>query len=230
MAAGVWALRYDIAANDRDSYLDWFHDCHIPEKLARPGYRWAAHFEAAPIASAPDLFRYIGLFGGVSTRVFLDPSPAQLKLTQTDETRAMMALRQNASAAILAYEWSSVSSKPAEQRASAALIDAQITANYLHLISIDNHLLGKNGGPDETIGSFCAQKLAPFVAGEAGAKALHKMINVIGDPRAVIMFETDDDCDVGGMDAVLSDLPPLAEFADTGQLTSRRARRIWPQS
>ena len=40
MAASVWLLNYDIASADRDHYLSWFHDEHIPEKLTRPGYRW----------------------------------------------------------------------------------------------------------------------------------------------------------------------------------------------
>ena len=97
---------YDIAAVDRDHYVDWFHRYHIPEKLARLGYRWAAYFEAPSPSANSDLYGYIGIFGGDSTRVFLDPSPAQLKLTQSDETRAMMALRQNPSSAILAHEWS----------------------------------------------------------------------------------------------------------------------------
>ena len=106
MTAGIWLLFYDIAAADRDHYVDWFHRRHIPEKLARPGYRWAAHFEAPAGPDNTDLYHYIGMFGGDSTRVFLDPSPAQLKLTQSDETRAMMARRQNPSTAILAHEWS----------------------------------------------------------------------------------------------------------------------------
>ena len=46
MTAGIWLLFYDIAVADRDHYVDWFHRRHISEKLARPGYCWAAHFEA----------------------------------------------------------------------------------------------------------------------------------------------------------------------------------------
>ena len=105
MAASVWLLNYDIAAADRDHYLSWFHDEHISEKLARPGYSWAAHYEAPASNDAAGLYRYSGMLGGDSTKVFLDPSPAQLKLTQTENTRAMMRLRQNLSAAILAHEW-----------------------------------------------------------------------------------------------------------------------------
>ena len=104
MTTVIWLLLYDIAAADLDHYVDWFHCCHISEKLARPGYRWAAHFEAPSPSGNSDLYRYIRMFGGDPTRVFLDPSPAQLKLTQSNETRAIMALRQNHSSAILAHE------------------------------------------------------------------------------------------------------------------------------
>ena len=53
MAASVWQLNYDIAAADRDHYLSWFHDTHIPEKLARPGYRWAAYYGPRPSMAPP---------------------------------------------------------------------------------------------------------------------------------------------------------------------------------
>ena len=70
MVASVWLLSYDIAAADRDHYLSWLHNEHISEKLARPGYRWAAHYEAPASNDAPGLYRYIGMFGGDSTKVF----------------------------------------------------------------------------------------------------------------------------------------------------------------
>ena len=35
MTAGIWLLFYDIAAADRDQFVDWFHRYHVPEKLAR---------------------------------------------------------------------------------------------------------------------------------------------------------------------------------------------------
>ncbi|MCH1378246.1 MAG: hypothetical protein L7W41_08450, partial [Alphaproteobacteria bacterium] len=104
MTGAIWALAYEISNDDRETYLDWFHRIHIPEKLARPGYRWAAHFEGS--TSTPDTHSYIALFGGISTRIFLDPSPAQLKTKQDDLTREMMAQRRNPFATILVHEWS----------------------------------------------------------------------------------------------------------------------------
>ena len=48
MHGAIWTLAYDIDSAERERYLQWFHDVHIPEKLARPGYIWAAHYEGPP--------------------------------------------------------------------------------------------------------------------------------------------------------------------------------------
>ena len=45
MDRAVWAIIYDLPEEGRDEYMDWYHGVHIPEKLARPGYTWAAHYE-----------------------------------------------------------------------------------------------------------------------------------------------------------------------------------------
>ena len=217
MAASVWLLNYDIAAADRDHYLSWFHDEHIPEKLARPGYRWAAHYEAPASHDAPGLYRYIGMFGGESTKVFLDPSPAQLKLTQTENTRAMMGLRQNPSAAILAHEWSSF--------AKNTIPDMQIDGPYIDLLSIEapQH--------DERIGSIAAQHLAPDFVAQDGAIACHKFANVMGAPRHMMLFEmASGGCRPGSAEAPVTplDLAFLDDFGDDLQLARRWGQKIWP--
>ena len=61
MDRGIWAIWYDIAAAQRAAYLEWFHEVHIPEKLARPGYLWAAHYELTREGTHPG---YLALFGG----------------------------------------------------------------------------------------------------------------------------------------------------------------------
>jgi hypothetical protein len=213
----VWLLNYDIAAADRDHYLSWFHDEHIPEKLARPGYRWAAHYEALASNDAPGLYRYIGMFGGDSTKVFLDPSPAQLKLTQTENTRAMMGLRQNSSAAILAHEWSSF--------ATDNILDGQITGRYIDLLSI------KAPHHDERIGSIAAQHLAPDFVAQGGAIACHKFTNVMGAPRHMMLFEmASGGCQPESAEAPVMplDLAYLDDFGDDLQLARRWGQKIWP--
>ena len=221
MAASVWLLNYDIAAADRDHYLSWFHDEHIPEKLARPGYRWAAHYEAPASNDASGLYRYIGMFGGDSTKVFLDPSPAQLKLTQTENTRSMMRLRQNPSAAILAHEWSSF----ATDNILDGQINVQITGRYIDLLSIEapQH--------DERIGSIAAQHLAPDFVAQDGAIACHKFTNVMGAPRHMMLFEMAfGGCRPGSAEAMVTplDLAYLSELGDDLQLARRCGQKIWP--
>ena len=60
MDRGIWAIWYDISDEHRSAYLDWFHQAHIPEKLSRPGYLWAAHYELMRIAKNTG---YLALFG-----------------------------------------------------------------------------------------------------------------------------------------------------------------------
>ena len=221
MVASVWLLNYDIAAADRDRYLSWFHDEHIPEKLARPGYRWAAHYEATASHDAPGLYRYIGMFGGESTKVFLDPSPAQLKLTQTENTRAMMLLRQNPSAAILAHEWSSFTT----DNIPDMQIDGQVDGAYIDLLSIEAPQY------DERIGSIAAQHLAPNFVAQDGAIACHKFTNVMGAPRHMMLFEmASGGCRPGSAEAPVTplDLAFLDDFGDDPQLARRWGQKIWP--
>ena len=225
MAASVWLLNYDIAAADRDHYLSWFHDEHIPEKLARPGYRWAAHYEAPASHDAAGLYRYIGMFGGDSTKVFLDPSPAQLKLTQTENTRAVMRLRQNPSAAILAHEWSIFAKNTIPETQIDGQINGQIDGPYIDLLSIEapQH--------DERIGSIAAQHLAPDFVAQDGAIACHKFTNVMGAPRHMMLFEmASGGCRPGSAEAPVTplDLAYLNALGDDLQLARRWGQKIWP--
>jgi hypothetical protein len=117
MDRGIWAIWYDVANADRLAYLDWFHRVHIPEKLARPGYVWAAHYAmdvdcgasgpparpGVPPPPGPDRGTgFLALFGGDTVAAFLDPSPGQLKDRQDAETRRMIGMRRNAFGGLLA--------------------------------------------------------------------------------------------------------------------------------
>jgi hypothetical protein len=224
MAASVWLLNYDIAAADRDHYLSWFHDEHIPAKLARPGYSWAAHYEALASNESAGLYRYIGMFGSESTKVFLDPSPAQLKLTQTENTRAMMGLRQNPSAAILAHEWSSFATDNILDGQIDGQFTGQINGPYIDLLSIEapQH--------DERIGSIAAQHLAPDFVAQDGAIACHKFTNVMGAPRHMMLFEmASGGCRSGAAEVPVTplDLAYLDDFGDDLQLARRWGQKIW---
>ena len=227
MTGAIWALAYDILNDDRQSYLDWFHRIHIPEKLARPGYRWATHFEGS--ATTPNMQSYIALFGGISTRIFLDPSPAQLKTKQDDLTREMMARRRNPFATILAYEWRD-GSTPSTSNDDTAAAEA-INSDWLDFLVIDA------AGQGEAIGAWAVQTFLPKLQKDnpdaaKTAAITHKLISVTGAPVHILFYETNRtrsaDATTNGASrfdpqaAILSDMP------ETASLCHRSGTRIWP--
>lgn len=164
MSQAIWTLMHAIAATDREHYLDWFHGVHIPEKLARPGYTWAAHYEHA-IAGSPDLSGHVALFGGESTRVFYDPSPAQLKTRQDALTREMMACRIDGKSVIYAEEWCQDGAAGRCERGSA--VDAPV----IRITCIDAQ------ADDESLEAWCAQD---YFAAIGSASGWHRRAQVAG--------------------------------------------------
>ena len=226
MASAIWALAYDISNDDRQSYLDWFHRIHIPEKLNRPGYRWAAHFEGS--TTTPNTHSYIALFGGISTRIFLDPSPAQLKIKQDDLTRGMMARRCNPFATSLAPEWSDPST-PSTSNDDAISADV-VNSDWLDFLVIDA------AGHGEAIGAWAVQNLLPKLQknkpdATKNAVITRKFISVTGAPAHILFHETnrtglaDDDAATSRFDP---QAPILSDMPKTASLCHRSGKRIWP--
>ena len=162
MSRAIWLIMYDLAAADEARYLDWFHNVHIPEKLARPGYTWAAHYQlvtadgdpavlATVSSSTPagaDHRGYVAIFGGEDTRVFLNPSPAQIKPTQPPLTREMMGYRVGSRSLIASEEWRATGTAVGEYGDEPGYAYLDIT-------------LSDTGGNDEDYGAWAVQSLLP---------------------------------------------------------------------
>lgn len=226
MTSAIWALAYDISNDDRQPYLDWFHQIHIPEKLNRPGYRWAAHFEGN--TTTPNAHSYIALFGGISTRIFLDPSPAQLKTKQDDLTREMMARRHNPFATILAYEWGDRST-PSTSNDDAVAAEA-INSDWLDFLVIDAADQG------EAIGAWAVQTFLPKLQKDnpdaaKTASITHKLISVTGAPAHILFHEKNRTGLAGDITATSRfdpQAPILSDMPKTASLCHRSGIRIWP--
>jgi hypothetical protein len=147
MTNAIWMISYDLDPTREEEYLQWFDTIHIPEKLARDGYTWAAHYQVVDGQNQPTS-RYIALFGGTDSRVFYDPSPAQIKPTQTAETRDMMSCRSASQMLILAAEWAMGDN--GERNA----IEPQINADFITLIMCNCT------GNDEDFGAWLVQEQA----------------------------------------------------------------------
>jgi hypothetical protein len=182
MDRGIWAIEYEIACENASEYLDWFHRVHIPEKLSRPGYLWAAHYEIAPKAGGMggDADKsYLALFGGATAHVFFNPSPGQLLLRQSAETKRMMGMRIRPSASILAEEIR-VDGPAAAQRGPG------LTAGPV--VQMGNYNAASPAAEDD-LGAWYAQERLPLLAALPGCIGARKMLAAAGACKHAILHE-----------------------------------------
>ena len=216
MAAAVWMIMYDLDRRHADEYLQWFDEVHIPEKLARPGYRWAAHYRVVADEQASDS-RYIALFGGTDSGVFYNPSPAQIKPNQSPLTRGMMRHRANSKMLILAEEW------VVGGQVEAADTSASISAERIGLVLFDAN---EN---DESLGAWLVQDYR-VNSGKPGNT--RKYLASSGKPRHLVVQELSGDemsrdrIADGAWWHTAEQLPGYLSYPLGGPIT---ARRVWPE-
>lgn len=176
MDQAIWAIVYDISEAARAEYMDWFHGEHMPEKLARPGYVWAAHYHL--MASDPQKRgpaagnAFLALFAGASSRVFFDPTLSELKARQDDLTRRMIGCRSNSQAFILAEEWrQEATHKPAWPVIDLDVFEAQ--------------------GADEAVGAWCVKEVAMRIAESHEPAAMRKLMVAQGPARHAVLLGFD---------------------------------------
>jgi hypothetical protein len=173
MDRGIWAISYALDAGQREEYQRWFHDVHIPEKLARPGYLWAAHYELISDKG------FLALFGAATTHVFLNPSPGQLVLRQSAETKRFIGMRKNACACILAEEVR-VDGPDAQRRGRNGTPGA--------VIQLGNYNAASPAVEDD-LGAWYAQERLPLLSTLAGCIGARKMLATVGEYKHAILHE-----------------------------------------
>ena len=182
MSNSIWVIMYDLARATESEYLDWFHKVHIPEKLERPGYTWASHYQVSnkdSKASDDDTeMSCIALFGGEATSVFYNPSPAQMAPKQPAETRQMMGCRSNAKALILSSEWASDGNGVTGENLSAIDADA---------ISVT---LCDVGGNDMDFGAWLIQEYLKSIAQNPDCIGVRKLLASTGGARHALFCES----------------------------------------
>lgn len=214
MSHAVWVILYTVAEADRQDYIDWFHQVHIPDKLARPGYEWAAHYAGPP--SMPGGARdYVALFGATATRTFLDPSPAQLRPRQDALGRQMMGHRQRARAFVACEEW----------RLGDEAQGVPVRAPALRLSRL------AAAAEDEDLGAWLVQSRAPARLARPGCLGVRKWLATCGPLRHLWLEEYADVAEAAAVDAdpapdrwTLRTASYLSE--DDGPTTI--AAQIWP--
>ena len=160
--AALWSIAYAVDAADRAAYCEWFHGVHLPEKLARPGYDWAGHYEGGG--------RCLALFGGADARAFLDPTPAQLKGRQDDLTRRMVGLRQGVEAQVVV-------------EASAVGSPARAAPAFVRLSWID----AADAPASDTIAQWVVQQRLPELARAGACEWASFLVPVVGGGARLLL-------------------------------------------
>ena len=214
MSQAIWMLRYRIKARDVDEYESWFHRVHIPEKLARPGYTWAVHYKASLDDGDG---QYTAMFGGSSSRVFHNPSPAQLKLSQNEQTRRMMAMRREGSGIVFVEEWTEFAAQQPSQ--------APIQNPAVRIRCFDAR------GHDEDLSAWIVQELTPQLLQSSQAEAtkpiaISKLLAVNGTIRHALIERYTSTAP----SPARGDPSPWSERIDiaVAQPTTLELNRIWP--
>jgi hypothetical protein len=176
MDRGIWAIWYELAGEHESEYLHWFHQVHIPDKLSRPGYLWAAHYELVQGGAGN---AYLALFGGATTHAFLNPSPGQLLLRQSAETRRMIGMRRQPSACILAEEVR-VDGPALGQRGPGMTPGA--------VVQMGNYNAASPAVEDD-LGAWYAQQRLPLLAALPGCIGARKMLAAVGAFKHAILHE-----------------------------------------
>jgi hypothetical protein len=176
MDRGIWAIWYDVPDAHKTEYLDWFHHVHIPDKLARPGYVWAAHYA---LGGGTTDAGYLALFGGVTAHTFLNPSPGQLAARQSAQTQRYIAMRRHSAACILAEEMR-VDGPAATQRGPGLTTGP--------VIQLGNYNAASPAVEDD-LGAWYAQERLPLLATLTGCIGARKLLATVGAFKHAILHE-----------------------------------------
>ena len=213
MSQAIWILQYDLTSGSEYEYLNWFHNIIIPEKLARLGYLWAVHYEGqiGALDHSENKRSYLALFGGISTRTFLDPSPSELRGMQDDLTREMMGKRLLSKGDVFALEWSVNGPKDVQEPRSRQLDFFSISAN----------------GNDEEVGAWAAKSLPSLLqTPELNGSKTYKLISVTGGHFHSILHDGGFHHPIGPNKKVFK--PQTSEFLKDLVVEHFNGQRIWP--
>jgi hypothetical protein len=172
MSTAIWMISYAVGEPDRPGYAEWFHRVHIPEKLARPGYAAAAHYEALDGAG-----RYVALFRAVDARAFLAPTPGQLKQRQDALTKKMMGMRVGSCMAILAE----AIRVPAPQEPDAPVAAAVRLSLYEYA----------DAAAEDAAAGWLVQERLPELACASGLRGASLLLFAAGRGRHALLEEYD---------------------------------------
>jgi hypothetical protein len=196
MDRGIMAIWYDLPEKDREEYLSWFHEVHLPEVLRnRDEFLWAAHYQNAGGGERfheviKDMMRakqgevgtgrdYLLLFGAASPHVFFDPNFPQIKERQSAKTKEMVGRRIGSNICVFSEE-ARVDGPDASARPSGGTPGPYIQMGNFNVKGTDN---------EHDLGGWYAQVRLPFMTQMAGSIGARKLVSSAGWGKHSILYE-----------------------------------------
>jgi hypothetical protein len=195
MDHGILAIWYDLPEAGRQAYLDWLHQVHLPEVLARPGFAWAAHYQITGAGAAMDALHerfaraddddlgtgkdFLILIGAPSPQVFFHPRIDQVTFEDQATTQAMMARRQGARASVF-VEQAAVTGPEIGARPAGACPGPAIQMGSFRV---------KRPEDEWDLSAWYAQYRLPAMSAMAGAIATRKLVSLAGWARHAVLYE-----------------------------------------
>jgi hypothetical protein len=143
---------------------------------------WAAHYELGSVEKSQRgavATCYLALFGGVTAHTFLNPSPGQLLLRQSAETKHFMGIREKSAACILSEE--------------IRVDGPEVAQHGPHMttgpvIQMGNYNAASPAVEDD-LGAWYAQQRLPLLAALPGCIGARKMLATVGAYKHAILHE-----------------------------------------
>ena len=190
MDRGVSISWYDLAAANRDQYLSWLHEYHLPKLLKRPGIVWAAHYAAEPgppparlnhttDSSIPTGGDYILLTGAETAHVFSPPRPGEKFDDITEDDQKMRALR--------VRERVSVMTEEARAHGPAAMRDEPLGLS--RCIQLGTFNAGPSRADEDELLAWYARWRIPCMQKLPGLVRVRKLVGVTGWARHGVLYE-----------------------------------------
>ncbi|MGH7311197.1 MAG: hypothetical protein ACREK6_21155, partial [Candidatus Rokuibacteriota bacterium] len=195
MDRGIWATWYDVEASEKNEYLRWLHQVHLPAMLVRPGYLWAAHVENVVSAerearnharlthvddpSVPTGFGYLLLYGASSPHVFVDPTPSELHEGMNGEGQRMLGRQMRARSCIF-VEADRVEGPDAGRRGPGMTPGPVIQFGTFNINALEN---------ETEMSAWYTRSRLPLVKPLAGSVGARKLVSIAGWAKHAILYE-----------------------------------------
>lgn len=195
MDQGIWATWYDVAPQDRETYLNWLHETYLQKLTARSGYQWVAHYESVRGGDAMKTYektlarpseqavsagnQYLLIVAGDSPHTFFNPSVFNGDIERS-ETEINMLSRQINKRVCLFKEQVRVDGPASRDNANGYIPGAAIQFGSFCLSDVQSEF---------EIGKWYAQYRLPAMTKMPSCMTVRKLLSVAGWAKHGIMYE-----------------------------------------